>query len=265
MEKSTPLGLLIGFSMMVGVLFVGESDVALMEFVDPPAIMMVFGGALAVVMVGFPLHQVLRVFRVVRKLFVHRADDPEEVIDQIVEMAEVARKNGLLALEQKAAECKHPLLELGIQLTIDGNRPETIEQILRTEIEAAAARHRENKKVLELVGRCGPAFGMIATLLGLIMMLGNLDNPDTIGPSMAVALIGTLYGAVMANLVCIPMTEKLSFLSHEEEKIKEMILCGVLSLQAGDNPRIVRHRLETFLPPIMRHTGSSGHSTAAAA
>ncbi len=130
MEKSTPLGLLIGFSMMVGVLFVGESDVALMEFVDPPAIMMVFGGALAVVMVGFPLHQVLRVFRVVRKLFVHRADDPEEVIDQIVEMAEVARKNGLLALEQKAAECKHPLLELGIQLTIDGNRPETIEQIL---------------------------------------------------------------------------------------------------------------------------------------
>ena len=117
---------------------------------------------------------------------------------------------------------------------------------------ALEGRHREAKKILDLLGRCGPAFGMIATLLGLILMLGNLDSPDTIGPSMAVALIGTLYGAVLANLFCIPLGEKLSFLSREELLLKEIIIRGILSIQAGDNPRVVRQKLDTFLPPKHR-------------
>jgi chemotaxis protein MotA len=252
MEKSTPIGLLIGFSMMIGVLFVGEAKVSLLKFIDPPAMMMVFGGAVAVALVGFPLRQVLRLFAIGKKLFFHEHEDPRTVIDQIVELAQIARKDGLLALERKTGEGQNPLLTLGIQLAVDGARPESVDQILRTEIEAASGRHRENKRVLELVGRCGPAFGMIATLLGLIMMLGNLDDPDTIGPSMAVALIGTLYGAVTANLLCIPMTEKLSYLSHEEMLIKQIVLRGVQAIQSGDSPRIVRHKLETFLPANLR-------------
>ncbi len=123
---------------------------------------------------------------------------------------------------------------------------------MRTDIQALENRHREAKRIVELVGRCGPAFGMIATLMGLIFMLGNLDNPNTIGPSMAVALIGTLYGAVLANLVCIPLAEKLNYLNSEEVLLKQIVLKGILAIQSGDNPRVVRQRLDTFVPPKHR-------------
>jgi chemotaxis protein MotA len=252
MEISTILGLIIGFAMMVGVLMVGESRISLAKFVDPPAMMMVFGGAIAVTLVGFPLKQVLNIFGIMKKPFFSTPERPGELIEQIVHLAEVARKEGLLALEGKTKEIKDPFVTLGIQLAVDGTRSEVVEEIMRTELETLDARHREAKKILELMGRCGPAFGMIATLLGLILMLGNLDNPDTIGPSMAVALIGTLYGAVMANLVCIPLGEKLSYLSHQEMLTKQIVIKGILSIQAGDNPRVVRQKLDTFLPPKLR-------------
>ncbi len=252
MEISTILGLIIGFSMMVGVLFVGEAEVSLAKFIDPPAIMMVGGGAVAVALVGYPLKHVLGIFRVIKKPFFTRPENLQELIDQIVELAETARRDGLLALENRTAEIENPFIALGIQMSVDGTRPEIIEEVMRSEIEAVAGRHKECKKVLDLIGRCGPAFGMIATLLGLILMLGNLDNPATIGPSMAVALIGTLYGAVMANLVCIPLGEKLAFLSHEELRVKDVIVRGILAIQAGDNPRVVRQKLSTFLPPGQR-------------
>ena len=235
--------------MMVGVLLVGEANVSLAKFVDPPAMMMVFGGAIAVTLVGFPMKQVFNLFGIVKKPFFHKPEHPRELIELIVSLAETARKDGLLALENKTQGIKNSFISMGIQLSVDGTRSEVVEEIMRTEIQALDGRHREAKKMLELIGRCGPAFGMIATLLGLILMLGNLDSPDTIGPSMAVALIGTLYGAVMANLVCIPLGEKLSYLSHEELLLKEIIIKGVLSIQAGDNPRIVRQKLDTFCRP----------------
>ena len=253
MEKSTPIGLLIGFSMMIGVLFVGEGQRVAVEVHrsagDDDGLRRSGGGGPG----GFSAAAVAAAVRDRQEaVFPARHEDPRAVIDQIVELAEIARKDGLLALERKTDDGQNPLLVLGVQLAVDGARPESVDQILRTEIEAASGRHRENKRVLELVGRCGPAFGMIATLLGLIMMLGNLDDPDTIGPSMAVALIGTLYGAVTANLLCIPMTEKLSYLSHEETLIKQIMLRGVQAIQSGDSPRIVRHKLETFLPANLR-------------
>jgi chemotaxis protein MotA len=252
MDISTVLGLVLGLAAMVGVLMVGESDISLAKFVDPPAIMMVFGGALAVALVGYPLKQVLNIFSILKKPFFSKPENPGELIEQLVGLAETARKDGLLALENKTHEIRDPFITLGIQLSVDGTRSEVVEEIMRTEIASLEKRHRESKKILELIGRCGPAFGMIATLLGLILMLGNLDNPDTIGPSMAVALIGTLYGAVMANLFCIPLGEKLSYLSHEEVLLKEIVLKGILSIQAGDNPRIVRQKLDTFVPPKFR-------------
>ena len=230
----------------------GQGTVNLAGFIDPPAIMMVIGGGLAVALVGFPMSRVISLFPIMRMLFVRRSDHPAGVIREVIAMAEVARREGLLALETKSKFIADRFLRLGIQLSVDGIKPETIEEVMRTEMESMQTRHNEGRKVLETVGRCGPAFGMIATLLGLVMMLGNLSNAASIGPSMAVALIGTLYGAVIANLVCIPMAEKLGCLNHEELLYKEIILRGILSIQAGDNPRIVLQKLITFLPPKFR-------------
>ena len=144
---------------------------------------------------AFPLRQLQNFFSIIRKPFLAAKEDPAEVIDELVHLAEIARKDGLLALEAIAREIRNPFIALGVQLAVDGTRPETLSEIMQNEVEALAGRHRQAKKVVELVGRCGPAFGMIATLLGLILMLGSLSKPDTVGPSMAIALIGTLYGA----------------------------------------------------------------------
>ena len=261
MDLATTGGLILGFLMMGGALAVmgssGEGQVHLAGFVDPPAIMMVLGGGLAVALVGFPLKQVLGLFKVIKKLFFRKTENVRELIEQIVKLAEVARRDGLLALESQAREIEDPFVALGIQMAVDGIKPETVEEVMRTDILSMEARHHEAKKVLELIGRCGPAFGMIATLLGLVMMLGNLADSASIGPSMAVALVGTLYGAVTANLVCIPFSEKLACLNNEELMFKEIIVRGVMAIQSGDSPRIVEQKLSTFLPPKLRAAAES--------
>jgi chemotaxis protein MotA len=242
MDVSTIIGLVLAFGAMGGALAImashGGGSVNLASFIDPPAIIMVIGGALTVALVGFPMKRVLAMAKAMRKLFFYRPENPAHLIDQIVKLAEVARRDGLLAL--------------GIRMAVDGIKPETVEEVMRTEIESMEARHHEGKKVLETIGRCGPAFGLVATLLGLILMLGNLSNAEAIGPSMAMALIGTLYGVATANFFAIPMAEKLGCLSHEESLVKEIIVRGVLSIQAGDSPRIVQQKLTTFLPPKLR-------------
>jgi chemotaxis protein MotA len=193
----------------------------------------------------------LRVFaqlpRIIKKLCFNNGDHLRELISEIVRLSEVARKDGLLALESHVKDIRDPTLVLGIQMSVDGTRPEVIEHVIRKQIEGDQSRLHVEKKMFELMGRCGPAFGMIATLLGLILMLGNLDDPDSIGPSMAMALVGTLYGAAMANMVCIPLAEKLGYLAHHEIVAKETILDGVLAIQAGDNPRVVEQKLSTYL------------------
>jgi chemotaxis protein MotA len=259
MDIATVLGLVLGFAAMGGALafmgMSGEGSVNLAGFIDPPAILMVIGGGFAVALVGFPLKRVLSLFKTVKLLFFRKAEDLGHLIHQVVELAEVARRDGLLALENKTKDIDDPFIALGIRMAVDGIKPETVEEVMRTDIHSMAARHGEAKKVMETIGRCGPAFGMIATLLGLVMMLGNLSNADSIGPSMAVALIGTLYGAVVANLVCIPMAEKLACLNHEESMMKEIIVRGVMAIQSGDSPRIVEQKLITFLPPSARPHG----------
>ncbi len=252
MEWTTILGLGLGFVAMCGVLIFGKSEASFATFIDPPALMMVFGGAAAVVLVGFPARQLQSLFAILRKPFLASKEDPAELIDELVRLAEIARKDGLLALEAIAHEIHNPFIALGIQLVVDGTRPETVHEIMLSDVEALAARHRQAKKVVELVGRCGPAFGMIATLLGLILMLGSLSKPDTVGPSMAIALIGTLYGALLANLICIPLGEKLGYLSQEEQLMRQIVIRGVLAIQAGDNPRVVRQKLDMFLPRQLR-------------
>jgi chemotaxis protein MotA len=256
MDISTIVGLVLAFAAMGGALAImaghGGGSVNLAGFIDPPAIIMVLGGALTVALVGFPMRRVLAMAKTIGKLFFFKPENPAHLIDQIVKLAEIARRDGLLALENKAKEIENPFIALGIQMAVDGIKPETVEEVMRTEIESMQARHHEAKRVFETIGRCGPAFGLVATLLGLILMLGNLSNAEAIGPSMAMALIGTLYGVATANFFAIPMAEKLGCLSHEESLIKEIIVRGVLSIQSGDSPRIVQQKLNTFLPPKLR-------------
>jgi chemotaxis protein MotA len=252
MEISTLLGLAIGLVAMAGVLIFGESRVSLAKFVDPAALLMVFGGSAAVMLVGFPMRQLGNLLAIIKKTFLFERDNPAHLVDDLVLLADYARKDGLLLLEERVAAVREPFIILGVQLLVDGTRADVIEEIMGAEIEALVVRHRESKKIVDLVGRCGPAFGMIATLLGLILMLGNLDSPETVGPSMAVALLGTLYGAVLANLICIPLGEKLSYLSNEEVLYKQIVIRGILAIHGGDNPRIVRQKLDTLLPPRER-------------
>jgi len=252
MEWTTLLGLFLGFAAMCGVLIFGKTEASIATFIDPPALLMVFGGAAAVVLVGFPARQIRNLAAIFREPFLAAKDKPAQLIDELVELAEIARKDGLLALETIAPEIRNPFIALGVQLAVDGNRPDTVREIMQNEVAKLAARRRQARRIIELVGRCGPAFGMIATLLGLILMLGSLSKPDTVGPAMAIALTGTLYGALLANLICIPLGEKLGFLGEEEQNSRKIVVLGVLAIQAGDNPRVVRQRLEMFLSPPLR-------------
>jgi chemotaxis protein MotA len=230
----------------------GGGGVSLGQFVDPPAAVMVLGGGLCVVLTAVPLKVFLGLPKLCMKLIFPKTDDLPALVEEIVGLAEVARKDGLLALEAKVKDIHNHTIVLGIQMAVDGTRPEVLEEVFRTEMDAEAGRHHTGKKMFEMMGKCGPAFGMIATLLGLILMLGNLDDPDSIGPTMAMALVGTLYGAAMANMICMPCAEKLAYYSHQEHLAKEMILKGILGIQAGENPRVIEQKLITFLPPKMR-------------
>jgi chemotaxis protein MotA len=262
MDISTIIGLISCVVAVGGTLFFmsahGEAGVNLAGFIDPPAIMMVIGGAMTVALIGFPLKRVFGTIGAVKKALTYRPEDPSRVIAELVKLAEIARRDGLLALEVKAKEIESAFVALGIQMAVDGIKPDVVEEVLRIEVAAMQSRHAQGKKVMDTIGRCGPAFGLVATLLGLIMMLGNLSNSASIGPSMAMALIGTLYGVATANFLAIPMAEKLACFSHEETMIKEIAIRGILSIQSGDSPRIVQQKLSTFLPPKYRHNQNQG-------
>ena len=221
-------------------------------FLNPSSIIVVFGGTIAAVLICFPLRKVVGILAVLKQCYFSTSDNVPKIIEQLVSLAEVARREGLLALESKLDDVDHPFVQLGIQLAIDGSPPEVIEDLLRTEISAVATRHSEGKAVFDQMGRFAPAFGMIGTLIGLVLMLGDLDDPTAIGPGMAIALITTLYGAIISNAFFLPLAEKLAVLNKQELMAKEIILRGILSIQSGENPRIIDQKLQTFLPPKLR-------------
>jgi len=258
MDIATIVGIGGGFTLMIVALLLAGSHgsgqgLSFGQFIDPPAAIMVLGGGLCVVMTSVPLAKFLTLPKMILKLIRNQSDDLPSLVRQIVTLSELARRDGLLALERHVPELTNHSLAIGVQMAVDGTRTEIIQQIMRTEMKAEEARHHVGKRMFDMMGRCGPAFGMIATLLGLILMLGNLDDPDSIGPSMAMALVGTLYGAAMANMICMPCAEKLAYLSHQEQLSKEIVLQGVMAIQAGDSPRVVEQKLSAYLPAsVMR-------------
>jgi chemotaxis protein MotA len=261
MDLATVIGILGGFVLMIAALFIAGSHgggVSLGQFVDWPALIMVCGGGLCVVLTSVPLKVFLTLPKSVKKLLFNKLENHGELVAELVKLAEFARTNGLLALERNVGDIKNHTLVVALQMAIDGTNPEVIGGVLRKEMESDEAHGHVEKKMFETMGKCGPAFGMIATLLGLILMLGNLDDPDSIGPTMAMALVGTLYGAAMANMICMPCAEKLGFIGHHEKVVKEIILDGVLAIRDGDSPRVVEQKLSSYLG-----AGHQAHKAAA--
>lgn len=250
MDIATVIGLLLGVMLIIGAILLGGGSFA--AFIDPPSIMVVLGGSIAATLISFPLKSFLNLFKVTMKAFFYKLESVPELIEQTVSLAETARRDGLLALESRLEDVSNPFIVIGIQMAVDGTRPEVMEDILRTEIDAVATRHRDGKAVLDSMGRFAPAFGMIGTLIGLIMMLGNMSDPSGIGKGMAVALLTTLYGAIAANCCFLPLAEKLSFINKQELLAMEVVVRGIMAIQAGENPRVIEQKLNTFLAPKAR-------------
>ena len=250
MDIASLVGLIVALALVIGSILIGSAPMS--AFIDVPSIMIVIGGSLAAAMICFPLKSILRTPLVMKKVFLNKPLNVKDLIQLIVSLAETARRDGLLALEARLEEIDSPFVKLGVQMAVDGTRPEVIEDIMRTEIDAIATRHREGKGLMDQMGRFAPAYGMIGTLMGLIMMLSNMSDPSSIGAGMAVALITTLYGSIVSNVFFIPFAEKLNFISKQEQVALEIVLRGIMGIQSGENPRVIQQKLMTYLPPAQR-------------
>jgi len=248
-DIATILGIVIGLGFVIGGILTSGS---LVDFVDLASILIVLGGTIASTLVAYPLSGIMDAVKIATKAFTNKIEDPNKIIVQINTLANIARKEGLLALEEASEEIDEPFLKKGAMLIVDGTDPELVRNLLETELSFIEERHKNGQGIFETMGAYSPAFGMIGTLIGLINMLKKLDDPSTIGPSMAVALITTFYGSLLANLVFLPIANKLKLKSREEILRKEIMVEGLLSIQAGENPRIIEEKLKAFLPPKAR-------------
>lgn len=249
MDISTLAGLVSGtVFIVVSILLSGRLGL----FFDIPSVMIVIGGSIAALLVAYPMPKFLASIKTIKFAFINITLDPNALIQQINEFALLARKEGLLALEEKAQNVDDPFLKKGILLVCDGTDPDLVRSILETEIVFLEERHKEHKSFWETLGEYGPAWGMIGTLIGLICMLDELSDPSSLGPKMAVALITTLYGSLIANFIANPMANKMKTKSSEEILLKQAMIEGLLSIQAGENPRVIEEKLKAFISPALR-------------
>ena len=250
MDIATIIGLILGFGLILASIMMGGAGI--MPFVDIPSMMIVFGGAIAAILINFPLGHCLGTFNVVLKCFLFKLPNPIDTIEKFKDLAAVAKKEGLLALEQKIEELSDDFMKRGFESLIAGSSPEQIRASLETELGYIDQRHVTGKKIVDACGAAAPAFGMIGTLIGLVMMLRNLSDPSQIGAGMATALLTTLYGALVANVVCIPLAGKLETRNAEETTLRELMIDGICSIGNGDSPKAVEEQLLAFLSPKTR-------------
>ena len=250
MDKGTIIGSMIGGMLIIGAVVLGGPDV-FASFWNTPSILIVFGGIAVALFIAFPLKSIRKSVIAARKCWANTTHNPQEIVDEIVSFSEAARRAGLLAQESRLESVRDPFLAEGLNLIVDGLPATTVESILSSEIEAIQHRHQQVRNIVIHGGKCAPAFGMIGTIIGLVLMLTNLDA-ETIGPGMAIAVLTTLYGLLATNLLFLPIAEKLRQLHEAEMQVKAMIVRGVLAIQAGEHPRIIEQKLLTFLPPEER-------------
>jgi len=250
LDLSSVIGLIAGIVVVVVTIMISGS---LAGYVDIPSIICTFGGAIAMTVMAFPANKLREGFAAVKYVFLYTETNAEDIIKSIIGLANIARKEGLLALEEAAQELKDDFLQKGILLIVDGTDPELVRNILETELAFIEDRHKSNQGVYEYLGSIGPGFGMLGTLIGLINMLANLSDPSTVGPNMAVAIVTTFYGSIIQNMFCNPVINKLKLRSSQESLLKEVMLEGMLSIQAGENPRIIEEKLKAFMSPRLRN------------
>lgn len=236
------------FFILFGILLGGT----LGAFVSISSMFITFGGTFGGLFIQFKMSQVKNAINIAKKAFKNEETDIEMLITNIVSYAEMARREGLLVLEREIENISDKFLEKGIRLIIDGAEQEVVKSMLEIELQYLAERHAIGKEIWDSLGASCPSWGMIGTIIGLIIMLGNLSDPSSLGPAMATALLTTFYGAVGAFMIFTPIAGKLSVKSKEEILTKKIIIEGVLSVQTGDNPRMVEEKLKLFLPPAQR-------------
>jgi chemotaxis protein MotA len=244
MDIATILGIGFGFLVIFWAILLGGTVTI---FWDMPSMAITVGGMLASTLIHFSLPQFLSIFTVIKKTFITKVPSSLDLIKRMVEYATINRRDGALALEPEIGKLPDAFLARGLQLVVDGQNPDDIRDSLSLEIQYLQDRHAVGKKILEYMGAAAPAFGMIGTLIGLVQMLRNLSSPDQIGAGMAVALITTFYGALLANLVFLPLAGKLGLYSKAEITAREMIVEGICAIAKGDNPTAVREKLQVFL------------------
>lgn len=247
MDLATVIGLIGALFIVALAIFLGGS---VNMFLDLPSALIVLGGTSFVVMMKFGLGQFAGAFKVAGKAFLFRIDDPAGTITRIVDLSNVARRGGLLSLENQEVENK--FLAEGLKLLIDGHEPEIVKATLHKDRSLAISRHEWGQRIFLAMADVGPAMGMIGTLVGLVQMLANMDDPKSIGPAMAIALLTTLYGSLLANVVCMPIADKLKLRMAQEGLLQALMIDGLLAIQAGQNPRVIQGMLERYLPERKR-------------
>ena len=247
MDIATLVGILGAFGIVIAAMATG-GDIGV--FVNTPSILIVLGGSTFVVLMKFTLGQFLGVGKVLSKAFMFKSVKVEDIIAETVDMADAARKGGLLSLEEKVASVD--FMNRGIQLLVDGHDPEVVKGLLYKEKKLTTDRHTSAIDIFTAMGDVGPAMGMIGTLVGLVQMLSNMSDPKAIGPAMAVALLTTMYCAILTTMFAIPIADKLTIRRNEEELNQMLIIDGLLAIQAGQNPRVIEQMLRNYLPEKKR-------------
>lgn len=242
MDIATLVGIIAAFGIIASSIFLGGD---IMAFVNVPSILVVVGGTFGVTLMRVTLGDFLGSFKVGMKAFMYKNADPQGLIEEAVELANVARKEGILALEGR--DISDPFLQKGIGLCIDGHAPEMVRNLLTKEINLAIERHTKGSDMFKAMAVYAPAMGMIGTLIGLVQMLSNMSDPAAIGPAMAVALLTTLYGAIIANAFAQPLAEKLLLISQSEKLNRSLILESISAIQEGTNPRVMKQLLSSFV------------------
>ena len=247
MDLATLLGLIGAFGIVIFAMLLGGS---VLIFINVPSILVVVVGTVFAVLMKYTLKQFLGAIGVAGKAFKFNSEDPVPLIAEIVELAGEARKGGLLSLEGK--EVSNEFLKKGITLLVDGHDPDIVREIMMKDVGKAQARHKEGASIFSALGDVAPAMGMIGTLIGLVQMLSAMDDPKSIGPAMAVALLTTLYGAMIANMFALPVAGKLELRAAEEGRIKTLVIDALIGIQAGQNPKVIEQMLQAYIPEKSR-------------
>jgi len=248
------LGIILGIVLLIYGIIDNAGLAGAGSYLDYASAIITFGGSFAATLASYSLQDFIAGLKSFVLIFKVPALNTTDMIKKIIDLSNIARKEGLLSLEEAATDLDEPFLKKGILLIVDGTDPELVRAIMETELVSIEGRHKNLISFWDTLGTMGPAWGMIGTLVGLVNMLNNMSDPSSIGPSMAVALITTLYGSVLANWLCAPVANKLKANNASEMMQKEVMIEGLLSIQAGENPRVIEEKLKSFLAPKDRET-----------